>query len=404
MIRRPPRSTLFPYTTLFRSRNSHVPPPGHALTKVYLKVGILKEPKNLNPFQVTDSWTRKVLHLIYQPLYLADPDNHTLIPWLAQDQPVYDPLKKTVTFHLREMQWDDGTDFSAEDVIFTVNLFKNLRIPKYYAYWRFVEKIVALDRRTIQVTLEKPMAIFSRRSLTSWIVQKKKWEPILRAAKERLEGKETGPVLEEVSKMIQAHVVNRPTGLGPFKFASWKKGAYILLLKNDHFFGQGKIISGRRLGPYIDGVMFKIYENLPAATFALKQGQIDFLWKGVSQAFVTDLVPNPNISVPMSLDQGYRYLGFNLRRPPMSDLAFRRAVAYLTNKDFIVKHILHDHGQRLDTLVPPCNTFYYNSTTPAYGKGMDRKRRAQEAYSIMRTSGYRWKTPQIGRASCRERV
>src|SRR3712207_6973727 len=25
MIRRPPRSTLFPYTTLFRSRNSHAP-------------------------------------------------------------------------------------------------------------------------------------------------------------------------------------------------------------------------------------------------------------------------------------------------------------------------------------------------------------------------------------------
>jgi ABC-type transport system substrate-binding protein len=141
--------------------------------------------------------------------------------------------------------------------------------------------------------------------------------------------------------------------------------------------------------------MFKIYENLPAATFALKEGRIDFLWKGVSQAFVTDLVPNPNISVPMSLDQGYRYLGFNLRRPPMSDLAFRRAVAYLIDKDFVVKHILHDHGQRLDTLVPPSNTFYYNSNTPAYGKGMDRKRRTQEAYSIMRASGYRWEIPPL---------
>src|SRR3712207_8751703 len=27
MIRRPPRSTLFPYTTLFRSRTGHPPPP-----------------------------------------------------------------------------------------------------------------------------------------------------------------------------------------------------------------------------------------------------------------------------------------------------------------------------------------------------------------------------------------
>src|SRR2546429_4482275 len=30
MIRRPPRSTLFPYTTLFRSRARHVPPQGRA--------------------------------------------------------------------------------------------------------------------------------------------------------------------------------------------------------------------------------------------------------------------------------------------------------------------------------------------------------------------------------------
>src|SRR2546429_6786123 len=36
MIRRPPRSTLFPYTTLFRSRMSRVdrPHPGSALAKV----------------------------------------------------------------------------------------------------------------------------------------------------------------------------------------------------------------------------------------------------------------------------------------------------------------------------------------------------------------------------------
>src|SRR3712207_8457725 len=33
MIRRPPRSTLFPYTTLFRSSNSSEPEPGAALAR-----------------------------------------------------------------------------------------------------------------------------------------------------------------------------------------------------------------------------------------------------------------------------------------------------------------------------------------------------------------------------------
>ena len=371
-----------------------------AFSKTYLKVAILREPRNLNPFMTSDAWTKKVISLIFQPLYLVDPDTQTLTPWLAKDQPIYDSGNKTVTFHLREMKWDDGTEFTAEDVVFSGEIIKKFRIPRYYAYWEFVEKIVALDKRTIRMTLKRPMAVFPRRSLTSWIVQKKKWEPLVKLAEKKLgvskdpQGKE-GPAFQEALKMIQTHMINDPTGLGPFKFSSRKKGAYILLVKNDHFFGRGKTISGRKLGPYIDGVIFKVFETLPAATLALQEGKIDFLWKGISQAFVKDLVPNPDVSVPMTLAQGYRYLGFNLRRPPMSDLAFRHAVAYLINKDFIVKQILHDHGQRLDTFVPPSNAFYYDSNTPAYGKGLDRKKRTQDAYAILTAAGYTWEIPPL---------
>src|SRR2546429_7065304 len=37
MIRRPPRSTLFPYTTLFRSRDSAALPPGPAARRVFVE-------------------------------------------------------------------------------------------------------------------------------------------------------------------------------------------------------------------------------------------------------------------------------------------------------------------------------------------------------------------------------
>ena len=374
------------------------PPP--VMAGDYLKVAILKQPKNLNPFQTSDVWTKKVIRLIYQPLYLVDPDTQTLTPWLAEDLPVYDTDNRTVTFHLREMKWDDGSDFSAEDVVFTGEIFKKFQIPRYYAYWEFVEKIVAVDKRTIRMTLKRPMAVFPRRTLSTWIVQKKKWEPLVKRAEKSLGDQEeekgaNSSAFSEGLKIIQTHKVSAPTGLGPFKFASWKKGKYILLVKNNHFFGRGKTISGHTLGPYIDGVMFKTYESLASATLALEEGQIDFLWKGISQAFVKDLVPNPHVSVPMTLDQGYRYLGFNLRKPPMSDPAFRHAAAYLINKNFIVNRILHDHGQRLDTFVPPSNTFYYDSETPTYGEGMDRERRTREAYAILSAAGYGWEIPPL---------
>lgn len=378
-------------------------PDATVFAKSYLKVGLLAEPKGLNPFQVTDAWTKKVIWLLYQPLYRIDPETMSLIPWLAEDQPIYDPKEETVTFRLREMKWDDGTELSAEDVVFTAEVFKRFRISRYYAYWDFVKKIEAADRRTVRMTIESPIPVLLRRSLTTWIVQKKEWEPVVKAADKKLregledQGEEEAleAALNEASKVIQNHPVTAPSGLGPFKFKEWKKGSYILLAKNGYFFGQDKTIVGRKLGPYIEGVMFKIYGTLNEATLALKEGEIDFLWKGVSHALVEDLIHDPHIRVPMNLDSGYRYLGFNLRKAPISDLAFRRAVAYLIDKDFIVKRILHNYGQRLDTLIPPENTFYFNSNTPVYGEDMDRDQRIKEAYRILDDAGYRWETPPV---------
>src|SRR3712207_8223784 len=48
MIRRPPRSTLFPYTTLFRSNVSAADPtPGSGISKIRIYVdGVEQEPEN----------------------------------------------------------------------------------------------------------------------------------------------------------------------------------------------------------------------------------------------------------------------------------------------------------------------------------------------------------------------
>ena len=48
MIRRPPRSTLFPYTTLFRSENSRVRGVAGVLAAVLLRFSDLEFEKSLN--------------------------------------------------------------------------------------------------------------------------------------------------------------------------------------------------------------------------------------------------------------------------------------------------------------------------------------------------------------------
>jgi len=381
---------------------------GTSQAATYLKIGILGEPKALNPFGASDAWTKKISMLLYQPLYMVDPNTQTLIPWLAADQPLYDPKNKTVTFHLRAMKWDDGTPFSADDLVFTVDIIKRFRIPRYYVYWDFVKKIEAIDPLTVRLTVEQIMPVLARRSLTTWVVQKRKWLPLIQKAEEKLkdlkgEDKPTGDLddeeaestVSEALRVIQGHETTDPTGLGPFRFKSWKKGSYILMEKNPYFFAQDKIISGRRLGPFIDGIMFKVFDNLSASSLALMEGEIDFLWKGVSHSLVSAMVKDPNIKVPMVLDSGYRFLGFNLRKPPMSDPAFRRAVAYLVDKNFIINRILHNHGEALYTFIPPDNTFYFDPDIPQYGQDLGQKERIKEAYRLLKDAGYRWETPPV---------
>lgn len=382
--------------------------PATVSAKVFLKVGILSSPRKLNPFSASDTWTRRLLGLVHQPLYRIDPETLSLIPWIAAARPELDSQGLTCTFRLRPMRWDDGSPFTAADVVFTAELFKRFRMPRYGDYWTFVDQVEALDAHRVRILLKKPMAIFHTRTLTSWVVQKRAWEPVRRKAEARLQevleselaaGKGRAEALETAvrrgRRLLQAHEVDKPVGLGPFRFVERKPGSYVLMERNPYFFGTHRSIAGRQLGPYVDRIILKVYDTLGTATLALTRGDIDFLWKGVSHALVEDLTAVPGIRLIMTLDRGYRYLGLNLRREPLSDPVFRRALAYLIDKDFIIRHILHHHGRRLDTVVPPGTPYYFNAHTPTYGEGMDRTQRTRAAYQLLTAAGYTWRRPPL---------
>jgi ABC-type transport system substrate-binding protein len=75
-----------------------------------LRIGLAEEPRTLNVWLASDANSRKVLSLIYQPLYMYDPETLDLVPWLAESMPVYDPQRiDSYTVTLRDARWSDGT-------------------------------------------------------------------------------------------------------------------------------------------------------------------------------------------------------------------------------------------------------------------------------------------------------
>ena len=345
-----------------------------------LKVGVLEEPKTLNPWLASDIWSNNVLKLIYQPLYTHEPQNLDLIPWLAESMPVYDKANCTYLVKLKPCNWSDGSPFTAHDVVFTAQLIKKFKIPRFYSKWKFVTKIEALDDHTVRFTLKEPKAMFLSRTMTTPIMAKKQWQPV---AEKALKTK------KPLASLLQAEV-KIPLGAGPFKLKEWREGVYIYLVNNEQFFGRGKKIAGRKLGPYIKGLLFKVYGISDAAILALRKGAVDMYWNGIQPGYLKEIEKDPSLEFFISKKSALYFFGFNLRKKPFSDLAFRKAIAYLIDKEFIIHRILQNYGMPLSSVIPPGNLFYYCPRGPVYGQGLSREERLKKACEILTKAGYSW--------------
>ncbi|MCF8038102.1 MAG: ABC transporter substrate-binding protein [Desulfohalobiaceae bacterium] len=350
-----------------------------------LKIGISEEPRTLNIWLASDANSRKALSLIYQPLYTRNPDTMRITPWLAESMPVYDPREISYTVRLRPAKWADGSEVTADDVVFTVNLIQEFEVPRYYSKWDFVRKVEAVDKRTVKFYLKEPKAIFTTRTLVNYIVSRKEWEPLAEKAKTKEK-----PLTALVNTKVES-----PLGCGPFALEDWKEGTSLHFTRNEHFFGQNQTLAQRKLGPHVDKILFKIYGTADVAILALKKGNIDFLWWGIQPGYIPDLKKDEDVRVFLSEKSALYFMGYNVRKKPFSDRYLRQATAIVTDKDFFVKRVLQGYASRMDSIVPAENTFWHADDLPHYGQGLSRDERIKKATALLAENGYSWKTPPV---------
>ncbi len=352
--------------------------------KVTLNIGMQDEPKQLNPFKASDVWSWHVLGFLYESLYTRNPETFEIIPWLAEGEPEYDKETRTCIVHLRKgVKWEDGAPFTAQDVVFTAQVLIDFKIPRYISDWDFVERVEAVDDYTLRFTLKEPFVIFFTATLMSLIVPKHIWEPIIKEAEKT----------ENPLATLLDYEITAPIGMGPFKFVQWRKGSYVKLARNPNYFATGREVKGRKVGPFIDEILFKIYRTTDTAILALQKGEIDYIWWAIQPGFIRSLRRDKSIEITNNPENGLRYLAFNLRRPPFNDINFRQAVAYLIDKQFIQTRVLQNYGQALYSIVPPGNKFWFNPDTRQYGKEMSRAERVRKAIEILKEANYRWNKP-----------
>ncbi len=292
----------------------------------------------INPFYIsgaTDSW---ITELIWDRMMRIGPDG-LAEPWAAKSvEWADDALSVTVT--LRDgMMWHDGTPVTTDDVMFSFTAPIKYA-PMYKPFVEGITNIEVLDAATVRFDLTEPNAAFETSTLAKVnLAPKHVWEPLLAALSE---GESAESILEETR-----------IGSGPFKFNRWASQQEVVLDANaDHW-----------APPKMDRWILRIVLNVEATLGMLRSGELNFLsdYTGDPTLLIEAATADGDIDVVESVDVGFQYLAFNLRRPPFNDTAFRRALSAAINRELIRKAAYNGFAVNANSVVSPALSYWHKA-------------------------------------------
>ena len=404
--------------------------------KIY-KLGIFEDLTTTNYWAYlgpdTTIWNSYVLSGGKPALYSLSDQRFDWIPSATTDfpTPVVEETAGGTTLWTTEvvlkkgMKWSDGNDVTAEDFIFTAHTVRDLELSGNWSSsvdTEFFDHAEALDPYKLKIYFkQKP-------GLARWqfglafmpILSKAFWEPVVEEAKKQ------GTTVEQ-QRALYAHVPENEPSAGGYIFEKWENGAFAEKVKNpDHYFEGSSIIQYSNgayseskpgvydfgaygdpegdkvldytVGPFADSSIYSIFGNQETAVLALKKGDIDFMLNplGLQRGLQEQLKGQAGLETLENANNGFRYLGFNMRHPPMNIKAFRQAVAILIDKEFLTSTVLQGVAIPMYTTVPEGNGFWYNPNVSLIGKGLSRTERTEEAVKLLKDAGFTWeKEPKV---------
>lgn len=173
----------------------------------------------------------------------------------------------------------------------------------------------------------------------------------------------------------------------------------------DHVFGgsaSGEVTAHVVVGPFVSGVHWQEHANSNEAYDALVAGQVDYVLDpdGMGYPRYNELAAHDDIGLSISQGDGIRFLGFNLRKPPMSDPVFRRAVATVVDKELLADTLFNGTLFPAYTIIHPDLTTFHNPEVERPGwsneEPMPTPDRFRTAIEMLTEAGYTWDVnPQI---------
>jgi len=297
--------------------------PAHAQTPGgTLRLIVQPEPPILIPVLNQQAPTQYVTGKIYESLLTYSFDLKPQ-PGLAKSWHVT-PDGLVYTFHLQEgVTWHDGKPFGADDVVFSLTepLLK-VHTRARAVLSRVLDRVEKQDDHTVIVRLKAPFPAFIQ-------MFEPGYAPMM--PKHIYEGTD-----------YQQNPANQtPIGTGPFMFKEWRRGEYIRLERNPHYWKKGQ--------PYLDALLFHVIPDAASRSVAFEQGRVDALRGGdIDYVDIKRLRELPGVEYTTrgwEMFSPQAYLVFNQHRPPFDNVKVRQAVMAALNRQVIVNNIFFGLGR-----------------------------------------------------------
>ena len=118
-------------------------------------------------------------------------------------------------------------------------------------------------------------------------------------------------------------------------------------------------------GPKADKLILSFITSPSSQVVALKRGDVDgmvgFLWATIPPTEVSDLESDPNIKIVVTEKYEYFALQFNCQEWPLNITEFRRAIAYMINKEYLIKNLYLGYAHKATTCIPEAQGGWHNS-------------------------------------------
>jgi peptide/nickel transport system substrate-binding protein len=259
-------------------------------------------------------------------------------PYLAERWEVSEDGTELMFYVRRDIFWHDGEQTDAHDVAFTYRTVTNpeTAFPNA-AFWthyvRGPEGVEVLDDFTVRIRLQ-PHAEF----LDAWTT--------LGILPEHLLGDVPPAELKQHPYGTQC-----PVGNGPFVFSSHALQDRWVFDANPAFPAS---LGGR---PFLDRYIYRVIPEQTTLLTELLTENIDvYVAPRPDQA--ARILDDPNLDLLNFTFRNYVFVGWNARRPQLSDARVRRAITMATNREEIVAATLQGYGTVANSGVPPFHWAY----------------------------------------------